>query len=218
MELSEFKMMWQEYDQKLERSLKLNLHCLEMIKAQKIKSKLKPLLYSRVIEAIAHILIIGWLLGFLYNNYTHFQFAISAIALIIFYGLSLINCIKQVITIKQINYNEEIIIIQKKLSELQSHAANYVSLIFLCIPIYLAYPVIAFKVFGNFDITALNGNWWAANLIFSLVILPICIWLYMQVSYKNIQKKWVKYLIEKLGGQTVRKAMEFTKELDEMKQ
>ncbi len=36
MELSEMKSIWQAYDEKLERSLKLNLHCLEVLQAQKL--------------------------------------------------------------------------------------------------------------------------------------------------------------------------------------
>lgn len=65
MELSELKSIWQAYDNKLERSLKLNLHCLELIQAQKVKSKLRPLLWQRVIEIVFHSVVIYWLGGFL---------------------------------------------------------------------------------------------------------------------------------------------------------
>jgi formate-dependent nitrite reductase membrane component NrfD len=91
------------------------------------------------------------------------------------------------------------------------------SIAFLCLPVYLAYPMVGFKALGNFDLSTINSSWWTANIIFSVAILPLCIWLYMQVSYKNIHKKWVKFIIEKSGGNTIRKAMEFTKEIDDIK-
>ena len=50
MELSEVKSIWQSYDSKLEKTLKLNLHFLELIQSQKIKSKLAPVFWQRVIE------------------------------------------------------------------------------------------------------------------------------------------------------------------------
>ena len=43
MELNDVKSLWQAYDSKLERSLKLNLHCLDLIQAQKVKSQLEPI-------------------------------------------------------------------------------------------------------------------------------------------------------------------------------
>lgn len=218
MELSEIKTMWQAYDTKLEKSLKLNLRCLELIQAQKVKSKLTPLLWQRVIEIALHLIVIFWLIGFLYKNLFQFPYAISAIALIVFYIIAFINCLKQIITIKQLDYSNDIITIQSSLVMLQTHIVDYMRLTFLCIPTYLAYPIIAFKALTHFDIVShLNGNWWTGQIIFSIALIPLCIWLYNQVSYNNIQKKWVKYIIQKSSGTRVTKAMEFIKELETLK-
>ena len=218
MELSEMKSIWQSYDEKLEKSLKLNLYCLEMIQAQKAKTKLKPLLWLRIAEIILHIIVIIWLVGFLINFGSGIQFSISAIALIIFFVIAFINCVKQIILLKEIDYHEDVLAIQRKLTLLQSHIGDYIRLTFLCMPTYLAYPIIAFKVLGDFDIVSkLSRDWWIGQLSFTVLLIPICIWLYRQVSYKNIHKKWVKYIIEKAAGNRVAKAMEFVKEIDEMK-
>jgi hypothetical protein len=48
-------------------------------------------------------------------------------------------------------------------------------------------------------------------------LIPIGVWLYREISYKNINKKWVKNIIEKSAGNSVTKAMEFLKELEEFK-
>ena len=50
MDIQEFKNIWQAYDDNLEKSLKLNMHCLELIQSQKAKSKLKTVFISRIIE------------------------------------------------------------------------------------------------------------------------------------------------------------------------
>jgi len=100
---------------------------------------------------------------------------------------------------------------------LQSQIVDYIRLTFLCIPTYLAYPVVGFKALGDFDVSMINQKWWIANFIFSIIIIPLCIWLYKEVSYKNIHKKWVKFLVQSSAGTRVSKAMEFIKELDDWK-
>lgn len=218
MEFSEIKSMWQAYDIKLEKSLKLNLHCLGIIQAQKVKSKLLPLLWQRVSEIILHVIVIVWLINFLYNNFFQLPYAASAIVLIIFYLIAFINCLKQIITIKQMDYSNDVVTIQSSLVILQTHIVDYMRLTFLGIPTYLAYPVIAFKALTNFDIVSqLHGNWWTSQIIFSIILIPVCVWLYMQVSYKNIHKKWVRFIIQKSSGSRVTKAMEFINELETLK-
>jgi len=217
MELSEMKAIWKAYDDKLEKSLQLNMHCLEMIQTQKVKNKLKALLWQNIAGIILHVIVIQWLAGFLIKHFTEIKFAIAAIVLILFFALALVICVKQIILIKQIDYSEDILSIQKKLTLLQIQIVNYVRLTFLCIPTYLAYPIIAFKALGDFDISTVNQKWWIANLAFTILIIPICFWLYDQVSYKNIHKKWVKFIILNSAGTRVSKAMEFMKEIDELK-
>lgn len=218
MELSELKSIWQAYDTKLEKSLKLNLHCLEMIQSQKVKSKLKPLLWLRIAEIILHSIVIIWLAGFLVKNISAFQYVLSASAIILFFAIAFANGIKQVILLKEIDNNDDILTIQKKLALLQSHIADYIRIVFLCMPTYLAYPIIFFKVVGNFDIVSnFSHNWWLTQLAFTIVLIPICIWLYSQVNYRNIYKGWVRYIIEKSAGARISKAMELMKDIDDMK-
>jgi hypothetical protein len=219
MELSEFKSVWQSYDNKLEKSLQLNLRCLEMIQAQKVKSKLMPLFRLRILEMFLHLVVIWWLGGFLYQHFFELQYALSAGVLILFFIIAFSNCVKQIVIFKQIDYSEDISTIQRKLTLLQSHIADYIRLTFLCLPTYLAYPIIGFKVLANFDIVSrLNQNWWIAQITFTILLIPVCIWLYRQVTYKNINKKWVKYIIEKSAGDSVSRAMKFIKDIDELKQ
>jgi hypothetical protein len=136
----------------------------------------------------------------------------------VFFIIAFSNCIRQIVIIREIDYSKSITDIQRKLTLLQSHIVDYIRLTFLMLPTYLAYPIIAFKVLGNFDIVSqFNHNWWIAQIIFNILLIPLCIWLYREVSYKNFHKKWVRYIIEKSAGNSVRKAMDFIKEIDEYK-
>jgi hypothetical protein len=218
MEAEELKNIWQAYEIKLEKSLKLNIRCIEEIQSQKAKSKLKPILLLRIFEIIVHVFVMYFLAKFLYRNLSYMQYAAPAAVLISFYAIALSNCIRQIIIIKQIDYSKSVADIQKKLNLLQLHIVNYVRLTFLCIPTYLAYPIILFRAFTNFDILSkLHGSWWTGQIIFTIILIPICIWLYRKVNYKNIDKKWVRFIIKNSAGTAVTKAMDFTNEIDEFK-
>jgi hypothetical protein len=226
MELDELKTMWQSNDAKLEKSLKLNEQAVELIQTQKLVSKLAPLYRQRVIECIFHSIAIVLLLGFLFMNISEFPYAASAIALLAFYATTFINALKQIILIRKMDFNTDLATTQSSLVILQTHTINYAKMSVLFIPTFLAYPTILTKVIKDFDITALaefdiiaqsNGSWWTAQMVVFMVLIPLGIWFYKEVTYKNMDKKWVKNFIERSSGKRVTKALVFLKELQGLK-
>ena len=226
MELDELKTMWQSNDEKLEKNLKLNEQSIELIKTQKVASKLAPLYRQRVIECIFHSIAIVLLIGFLFKNIGEFPYAISAIALLAFYITTFINALKQINLIKNMDYNKDLATMQSSLVMLQTHVINYAKLAILFIPTFLAYPTILTKVIKDYDIKVLadfdiiaksNGSWWTVELVALIILVPLGIWFYKEVSYKNMDKKWVKNFIQKSSGTRVTKSLEFLKELQGLK-
>jgi len=226
MELDELKGMWLSNDAKLEKRITLNEQGIELIKLQKVKSKLTPLYRQRVIESIFHSVAIVLLVGFLCKNISQFPYAASAVMLLAFYITTLWNALKQINIIKTLDYSKDLATIQSSLVILQTHVLNYAKLTVLFIPTFLAYPVILTKVIRDFNIKALsafdiikqsNGNWWTAELVVFVVLIPLGLWFYKEVSYKNVDKKWVNDYIRKSSGTRVTKALEFLKELQSLK-
>jgi hypothetical protein len=226
MELDELKTMWQSNDAKLEKSLKLNEQTVELIQTQKLASKLAPLYRQRVIECIFHSIAIVLLLWFLFYNRSEFPYAVSAIALLAFYATTFVNALKQINIIRSMDFNTDLATLQSSLVILQTHTINYAKMAILFIPTFLAYPTVLTKVIKDLDITALaefdiiaksNGSWWTAQMVVFMVLIPLGIWFYKEVTYKNMDKKWVKNFIERSSGKRVTKALVFLKELQGLK-
>jgi hypothetical protein len=226
MELDELKEIWLSNNIKLEKSVKLNEQSVDRIQALKLTSKLAPLYRQRVIECIFHAAAILILLVFLFKNIFEFRYAASAIVLLSFYAITFLNTLKQIRIIKNMDYSKDLATIQSSLVILQTHMLNYARLTVLFIPTLLAYPVILtrlirdfhIKALGDFDIiTQSHGNWWSAQLIAFIVLVPLGVWFYREVSYKNLQTEWVKKFIQKSSGVRVTKALEFLKELQSQK-
>lgn len=226
MELDELKSIWQTNDAKLDKSLKLNEQHIELIQTQKVASKLAPLYRKRMVECVFHIIAILLLIAFIFKNITELPYALSAIALLAFYITTLVNALKQINLIRNMDFNKDLATIQSSLVMLQTHIVNYAKLAVLFIPSFLAYPVVISKMiknynikfFGEFDIIEKsNGSWWLMMIVVSAILIPLGIWFYKEVSYKNIDKPFVKRFIEKSSGKRVTKALEFLKELQNLK-
>ncbi len=226
MEPDELITMWQANDAKIEKAVHLNARTLDLILSQKVTSALNSLLRQRIIELSFHSIALILLFAFLINNINHLPYAISALALIAFYGFIFINCFKQIQIITSIESDKTIVSKQKSLMKIQTHLLNFMRLSVLCIPAFLSYPIVVSKAFADLDITIFgdfdllkksNGEWWHAEIIAYIILIPLGVWFYKQVSAKNIHKKWVARIIKKSSSARVAKAIEYLSELDELK-
>ena len=226
MELDELRTIWQANDAKIDKAVKLNLKTLELILSQKVKSALTFLFWQRIVELGFHSMALILLFVFFINNVNQFPYAISALALIAFYGFIFINCLKQLQIIAGIKRNGSVRSKQASLMKIQTHLLNFIRLSVICIPTFLSYPIVVSKafadlnitVFGDFDvIKRTNGAWWYAELIAYIILIPLGIWFYQQVNPKNIHKSWVARVIRKGSSARVARAIEYLNELDDLK-
>jgi len=226
MELNEMKSLWEIYDKKLNASLKLNQHFIHLIETEKVKSSLTPLFWRRIAEGIVQLACMVFLVFFLFRHFSEPAYCISALSLISFYMVAFINSIRQLVTIKRMDYSNDIVTIQSGLAMLQAHNLDYARMAVLFIPACLSFPTVVLKAindlhinaFANKDMMTLTGgHWWTAQVAATLALIPLGVWFYNQLSYKNLDKKWVRNFIHRSSGKRVRKAAAFMKELHSLK-
>jgi hypothetical protein len=144
-------------------------------------------------------------------------YAASAFGLLLMYGVLTFSAMKQIKLLTAIDYGQDLATIQRTLVLLQTHIVNYSRLSVLFIPAFLAYPTIITEVIKDYDITIWsnfdiirqsNGAWWSVQIISILVLAPLGIWFYRQISFKNIDKRWVRQYIAKMTSKRITKALE----------
>lgn len=223
MELVDMRALWGVYEKKLEQAVKLNQQFIHLIEAEKVKSGLAPLFWRRIAEGILQIGWMGILLVFLSRHLFEPPYAVSAVLLIAFFATALLNGIRQMVVIRRMDYSNNIVTIQSGLAMLQAHNLQYARQVILYIPVFLAFPTVLFRAmndwhvaaFAHIDMLAMTGGaWWTAQVAAMLCLLPVGLWYYSKLSYKNIHKPWVRRFIERSSGRRVRKAVEFMQELD----
>ncbi|MGB3589168.1 MAG: hypothetical protein WBA23_21660 [Tunicatimonas sp.] len=219
MKLEELQQAWQQYDQKLDKYLQLNQKILKEVNLQKIRPLLRTLVLNQVIGGTIFFSIIVVLGGFIVVHIQQVPLLVSAFILLVFAVIGWIGNINQWSTISQISYDEPITEMQQKLQKFRADSIQYMRLLMLSVPFYLTYIILGFHVFGDIDIySQADQKWWYAQVTFSLLLVPVAIWLYQKLNYRNMHIPWVRSFVESAGGKSVEKAMILLGELDEFNQ
>ncbi len=220
MEDSELKNLLESYNHKLEEAKVLNFQswvlnhkCYESIQSQKAKSKLKSLITFKMVAVVLGIL---WVLFLGYLLYYSMQmskifFVISAGAIMLITLIAIIVYAYHIVLINKINNSENVLKTQETIARLQLSTINIARILFLQSPFYCTF-------------------WWSTQMIvnspvpFWLISFPIAllftfasIWLYRNISYRNVNKKWFKILFNSPEWTLLTKASAFLNEIENFK-
>ena len=202
--------LWKAQEEKLDRSMKLNLFMLDSIQKQKAQSKLNSLAKFKLVAVILGIL---WslILGMLIygNQLQNMYFTVSAFMIMLITILAVALYIKHIVLIKELDYSQSITETQKKLSKLQASTFNS-RFIWLQTPFYTTWFWSTGMIVGN------RIAFWLIAVPITLLFTLLTIWLYRNLTPANMHKKWVKALIKNDPEHiSVMQAQNFLKEIEE---
>jgi hypothetical protein len=213
MEELELKSIWNAYDKKLERSLRLNIRMFEDLQTGKAKSKLNALLSIKVVGVVIGILWMAFL-GFLVFavNFKNLWFSGSVLLIMIFTVIAIVRYIDHIILINQINYTESITNTQAKLAELQLSTIHTTRFVWLQLPFYATF-------FWNTQwITEGDKGFWLIAFPIAVLLALLAIWLYKNITPENLHKNWVKkFMMIGMEYQYALSASELLQEIEEFK-
>ena len=220
MEDIELKNMWKEYEKKIDearilnlQSWVVNLKTFEHLQSQKAKSKLNALSSQKKWTILLGIAWVIFLIFLVYNSLEiskiFFVISLSAIALFNIYAI--IIYIRHIILIKEIDNSESLVETQKKLAALQTSTLNIPRILFLQTSFYSTF------FWSSQWIASAPASFWFITFPITLFFVWASVWLYLNISYKNANKKWFKILFSGKEWTSVVKATEYLKEIDEFK-
>ncbi len=218
MEDIELNEIWKQYDSRLQearilnlQSWALNLQQFERFQKQKASATLNGLARYKLVMVATGILWVAFLIFLVLNSlgWSKIFFVISASAIAIFTSIAIVVYLKHVWLINKINNAASVIEAQEKTIKLQSSTLQTGRILFLQTPFYCTF-------------------WFTPALftdkIFLLVNIPVVlfftcvsVWLYKNINFKNINKKWFKILFNNREWTSLTKAISFLYEIEEFK-
>lgn len=218
MEETNFVLLWKEQYEKIDQSLTINRQLLKEVISQKAESTLQSLIRFKtrgIVAVVIYLLLLGILLFYAITHYSSAAnyFIISMAAIFVINLKALYDYIRHLILLRNINYDGSITEIQEKLSNLQQSIIYHIRFMVLQIPFWTTFQ--------------LSDKWFPHDVSWGYIIFQVLLtasftylayWLYKNLTLENVNKKWVKGLIEGSGGKSVIKAIAFYKELETFKQ
>jgi hypothetical protein len=213
--------IWRAYDQKLEesrilnmQSWVLNLKNFESLQSQKAKSVLNRLATGKWFTVILGILWVLFLAFLVLNSLTinKIFFVVSAGMIAIITGIAIVVYLKQIYLIRQINQTNSIVETQDKLANLKLSTLWVTRILFLQCPFHTTWFLNKEMLLG----APVGLLIFQVSITVAFTVLSV--WLYRNISYKNMHKKWFKLLFSGSGWTSLVQAKDFIEEIDEYRQ
>ncbi|RFS16838.1 hypothetical protein [Emticicia sp. C21] len=213
MEDKELINLWKAYDKKLEENLSLNKKNAEDItklKVQSFLSSMKPLKVFTILVGIVWVAFIDGVIFVAYQAGGIFLL-ISALIQVILTKVAIGIYVYQLILINNVDINDSVLATQGKIARLKSTTIWIARLLFLQIPVW-----------NTFYWT--EGLWANANIWVYLIQIPLtaaftylAIWLFINISYENRNKKWFQWIFNGKEWTPVIKSMEMLQQIETYK-
>lgn len=213
----ELKMLWKSYNEKVEKSLTLNKQNADDIskmKVQSLLSSMKPIKIFTLIAGIvwsvplAFILVNLFLFG--YDKVSPF-FLYSASIQVLLTIIATAVYIYQLDLIYKIDFSTPVITMQESLSKLKISTLWAGRILFLQLPVWTTFYLT--------ENTILQGT------LFHLIIQGVVtfsfafvgIWLFININYKNRNKKWFQRIFKGKEWTPLLKSMDLLEQVEEYK-
>jgi len=215
MQETDIKMLWQSYNEKLEKSLTVNKQNADEISKMKVHSLLssmKPIKIFTLIVGVVWSLPLAFILANLflhgYDKVSPF-FLYSASIQVLLTIIATAVYIYQLELIYKIDFSTPVIYMQESLSKLKISTLWAARILFLQLPVWTTFYLT--------ENTILEGGL-LLLMIQSIVTLSFAyagIWLFFNISYKNRNKKWFQWIFKGKEWTPLMKSMELLEQLDE---
>jgi|SRR5580704_1849660 hypothetical protein len=208
MELDELKERWAEHDRKLDESIRLNRRLLRDMYTRRARFALWRLAAMLAAGALCMLAIIVSLGRFIAQNWSMPRIAWPAIVLDVLAIATLAALNAQIGLALNINYNQPIAVIQKRLETLRKFRIRYIQAIFLMatltwVPIF----IVLTRLFDT--------AWVVANVVFGLLVLAIGVWVARRYGDRMSNSAFGRRFLRELAGYNLNAASDFMATLAE---
>jgi len=218
MEAVELKKIMEAYDNKLDKTLRLNLSSMETLQLEKSQKSTQKNLRYRIFEVLIFgffAIFFGWYIA---HHLHQPHLVLSGVIVHVFALVALVGSIGQVVLLQQIDFLKPIVEIRKKIELVNAHELLFVKLIFLSAAVWWAYAIVAIDLFLGVDLYLyLDADFVLRYLVMNFLLIIPLLWFFHKLSYKNLHIKWVRKTMKFFTGRKTMKALESLNDIEHFK-
>lgn len=213
MEDAEIINLWKSYHKKLDESLSINKKNTEDITKLKVRSflmSMKPIKIFTILAGIAWVGFVDVIIIALFQEASPF-FLVSAGIQVILTKIAIGIYVYQLVLMHQMDISESVISAQNKLANLKLSTLWVTRVLFLQLPVWTTFycTVNMFK-YGN-------PVGLAIQVLITLLFTFAAVWLFFNIRYENVGKKWFQLIFNGIEWNPIVKSMELLGQIEEYK-
>jgi hypothetical protein len=209
MELDEFRAKWAEHDRKLETSIRLNRRLLREIYTRRARFALRRLAVLQGLGSVFLLAVAVSLGAFIAKNFRMPRSVLPAVLLDVLAIATLAAQIVQIALALQIDYDQPVAAIQKRIEMLKRVRLRYIQ------GICLAGALIWIPFFaGIAKAFRFDNNWIIWNVLIGLALIPLGIWLVRKLGAWMNSTAQGRKIVDSMAGYNLSAAAGFMEKLE----
>jgi len=203
MELDVMKAQWVEYDRKLDLTIRLNRQLLVAAKMDGVRTPLRRFAVLTGIGALFGLAVLVALGNFIYGHWAEPRFALPGVALHLWSIAMLAASVRMTAMALRIDYEMPVTAIQNQIERLRALRIRVTKWGVLTGQAVWWAPFLIVALEGFWGVDAykvLGAGFLAANVAFSLALIPIAVWMSRRFGARAGGSPAVRWLMRELGG------------------
>ncbi|OJV75560.1 MAG: hypothetical protein BGO34_01030 [Bacteroidia bacterium 44-10] len=213
----ELKELWRIANEKLEESFTINRQNTEDIARIKVYTSLSSMKPIKIFTLLVGILWVG--LGAIILSHIYLYafseankfFLVSASVQVVLTAIALWIYLYQLIKIYEVNSYDPILETQEKLVQLRISTLWSARILFLQLPVWTTFW------WNETMFTDWNLFQWILTAVVTVSFTYVSIWLFLNIKYKNRNKKWFQLIFSGKEWTPLMKSMELLEQVEEYK-
>ncbi|MEA5127066.1 MAG: hypothetical protein VB074_02685 [Proteiniphilum sp.] len=213
----ELKELWRTANEKLEESFTINRQNTEDITRIKVYTSLSSMKPIKIFTLLVGILWVG--LGAIILSHIYLYafseankfFLVSASVQVVLTAIALWIYLYQLIKIYEVNSYDPILETQEKLVQLRISTLWSARILFLQLPVWTTFW------WNETMFTDWNLFQWILTAVVTVSFTYVSIWLFLNIKYKNRNKKWFQLIFSGKEWTPLMKSMELLEQVEEYK-
>jgi hypothetical protein len=210
MELEEIKALWAQSNRELEASMRLNDVLLRQWNLRTVDTSTRRFTRGIWLESIVNVIGLVLLGSFASDHYRQPQFFIPATVLGV-YAIALLSAgVRQLVAAHGLDFDEPVIVIQKKLEVLRIRRLRTILWTLLFGPLMWV-PLLVVSLRGLFGVdlyAAVSPEWLVANALFGLAVIPSAIFLARRYGSRLAAYTPMRRLADEIAGRSLSTAFD----------
>lgn len=194
--------IWDRNAVLLDNTMKLNRELMREVKVDKAKTTLRSLLFLPVSTIAFFIIVMSFSLRFIVENHEIWYLMFSGAVVAFFSLMFLISSINQLKLILSVDYGLPVLQLQKNFVQIKLSVIANLRIAARLLPFSPFVGLFVFKTIFNFDpVGIMDYDMIISMGIITILLEIISIMLLRALRLKNINKKWLNWLLEGSGSQ-----------------